>query len=299
MKAANIKRILVPTDFSETGSLAFDHAVFMARLYKAELHLLHVIEVIDATYSIYNPAIPVIDLSVIESDCKQRLDGMKADLKKKHSITAFTYVHHGRPEQAVLDLAESKNIDLVVMGTHGASGFDEYFIGSNAYRVVTTCPCPVITVQKHAKKLGFTDIVLPIDDSRHTRDKVGAVLGIAKKFGSRIHILGLIEENTKEEKNKMETRLAPVKKAIEKSGLSWTEKVMKSDSVAVSSLNYAKKIKADLIAIMTDHESKLTGMFMGPFAKQIVNHSRIPVLSVKPEEGSFEGVAYGEQNLYN
>ncbi|MFM2017357.1 MAG: hypothetical protein RL007_1013 [Bacteroidota bacterium] len=299
MKATNIKRILVPTDFSETGSLAFDHAVFMARLYKAELHLVHVIEVIDATYSIYNPAIPVIDISVIESNCKDRLTQMKVELKKKHSITAHTYVLHGRPEQAVLDLVESKDIDVVVMGTHGASGFDEYFIGSNAHRVVTTCPCPVITVQKHAKKLGFTDIVLPIDDSRHTRDKVGAVLGLAKKFGSRIHILGLLEENTKEEKNKMETRLAPVKKAIEKAGLAWTEKVMKSDSVAVSSLNYAKKIKADLIAIMTDHESKLTGMFMGPFAKQIVNHSRIPVLSVKPDEGSFEGVAYGEQNLYN
>jgi nucleotide-binding universal stress UspA family protein len=299
MKAANIKRILVPTDFSETGSLAFDHAVFMARLFKAELHLVHVIEVIDATYSIYNPAIPVIDLSVIESDCKTRLEGMKADLKKKHSIASQVYVVHGRPEQAVMDLAESKNIDLVVMGTHGASGFDEFFIGSNAYRVVTTCPCPVITVQKHAKKLGFTDIVLPIDDSRHTRDKVGAVLGLGKKFGSRIHILALVDELSKEEKNKMETRLAPVKKAIEKAGLSWTEKLMKSDNVAKTSLNYAKKIKADLISIMTDHESKLTGMFIGPFAKQIVNHSRIPVLSVKPDEGSFEGVAYGEQNLYN
>lgn len=299
MKAANIKRILVPTDFSETGSLAFDHAVFMARLFKAELHLVHVIEVIDATYSIYNPSIPVIDLSIIESDCKQRLEGMKADLKKKHSITSHTYVVHGRPEQAVLDLVESKSIDIVVMGTHGASGFDEYFIGSNAYRVVTTCPCPVITVQKHAKELGFTDIVLPIDDSRHTRDKVSAVIGLGKKFGSRIHILALLAETSKEERNKMETRLAPVKKAIEKAGLSWTEKVMKSDNVAKSALNYARKIKAELIAIMTDHESKLTGMFMGPFAKQIINHSRIPVLSVKPQEGPFEGVAYGEQNLYN
>jgi nucleotide-binding universal stress UspA family protein len=110
MKATNIKRILVPTDFSETGSLAFDHAVFMARLYKAELHLVHVIEVIDATYSIYNPAIPVIDISVIESNCKDRLTQMKVELKKKHSITAHTYVLHGRPEQAVLDLVESKDI---------------------------------------------------------------------------------------------------------------------------------------------------------------------------------------------
>jgi nucleotide-binding universal stress UspA family protein len=57
-------------------------------------------------------------------------------------------------------------------------------------------------------------------------------------------------------------------------------------------MNYAKKIKADLITIMTDHESNLTGMFLGGFAKQIINHSRIPVMSIRPIEGYMESTNF-------
>ena len=69
--------------------------------------------------------------------------------------------------------------------------------------------------------------------------------------------------------------------------MSYVRKVIKADNIAKEAMKYAEEVNADLLAIMTDHESNLTGMFMGAFAQQIVNHSSVPVLSIKPIKGAF------------
>ena len=93
------------------------------------------------------------------------------------------------------------------MGTHGANGIGEFFIGSNAHKTVTLAPCPVITVQGNSKKLGFRKIILPIDDSIHSRQKVNYAITIAKKYAAKIDILGLIEKGEGTDKNKFEIKI--------------------------------------------------------------------------------------------
>lgn len=295
MKALNIKNILIPTDFSKTGLLAVEHAAFMARLCKADLYLLHAIEISATTFSVYEPAIIVNDNGEVERIAEKELKTLAEKLEKKYAITVKTLCSTGKVSTEIVTAVEDYSIDIVIMGTHGASGFNEFFMGSNAHKTVTICPCPVITVQAEAKKLGFKNIVLPIDDSFHSREKVRNAMVIAKKYASKIHILGLLDKDT--EPKKFKVKIDSVEKALQKAGILYTYKAVKGDNLAIAAMKYSKKIKADLIVILTDNESSLTGIFLGAFAKQIVNHSKIPVMSMRPAEGvnttlSFAGLSH-------
>jgi nucleotide-binding universal stress UspA family protein len=286
-----VKNILVPTDFSPTGSLAIDHAVFMARLFKAHLFLLHAIEISETTYRIYNPAVPVPVPKEIEIIVRKMLEEQAEMLRKHYSVKVTTICTHGKTASEIQEAVKENKVDLVVMGTHGASGFNEYFAGSNADKVVTVCPCPVITVQTQVKKLGFANILLPVDNSTHSRQKVNAAITLAKKYASKIHILGLFRPEDATDEKKFGVKIESVEKLVKKAGLSCSTKILKEDNLALAALKYAKKIKADLLVVMTGHESNLSGMYLGPFAKQIVNHSRVPVMSIKTEPGNYDFIS--------
>ena len=299
MKTLQLKNILIPTDFSQTGLLAVEHAAFMAKLCKADLYLLHAVDIPEAIYMIYDPAIVMPDFKEVDAIAEKKLNELAASLKKKHGITIKTICTRGKAATEVVRAVKENKIDLVVMGTHGASGFNEYFIGSNAHRVVTVCPCPVITVQGHAKKLGFTNIVLPIDDDFNSRQKVEPAVALAKKYAAKIHILGLPEKDGNTNLKTFQVKMDSVEKVVKKTGLPYECKIIKTDHMVKTTMNYARKVKADLIVVLNDHESELNGIFLGAFAKQIVNHSRIPVMSIKPVDiGIYNSVSLAGSNPF-
>lgn len=280
MKQLQIKNILIPTDFSKIGFLAVEHAVFMARLSKANLYLLHAIELSETTFGIYNPAIEKPDLFEVGKIANKKLNELAASLRKEYGITVKTICKRGKAVNAVVSAVKENKIDIVVMGTHGASGFNEYFIGSNAHKTVMLCPCPVITVQTPSKKLGFTNIVLPIDNKFYSRQKVNSAISLAKKYAAKIHILGLMDKGIDPEKFKV--KINSVEKAIKKEDLAYVTKLVRGDSLSIAAMQYSKKVKADLIVILTCEESYSSGILFGVLAKQIVNHSKIPVMSIRP-----------------
>ena len=292
MRKLSVKRILVPIDFSGVSLAALDQAVFMARLFKADLQLIHVIDIPPTVYAIENPMSPGFDISNIEKEIGKKMDTLSRSIRKSSGLEIKTLITRGKTSYEIVDYVKETEADIVVMGTHGASGFDEYFIGSNAHKVTTLCPCPVISVRKKAKKAGYSNILLPIDNSLHSREKVNMVMVLAKKFGSVIHILGLPEDNEPLHMKQFRIKLNSVESIIKKAGLACTLKVAKKGNIAELAMKHAGTVKADLIAIMTDHESQY-GIFKGPFAKQIVNHSRIPVMSIHSTEGKFEDMDYG------
>lgn len=284
MKTVQIKKILVPTDFSETGMLALEHATYMASLFKAQLYLLHVVETFEYVYSVYEPEVMIRDTDEINESADKKVKKLAEKIGSENSIQVKPLVLSGRPSSGIVDAVKEHKIDLVIMGTHGASGFEEYFIGSNAHKVVNISPCPVITVQTRAKKVGFRNIVVPIDNSLHSRQKVNNVCALAAKYGSKVHILGLLNSDEEIDMKKINIKLDSVEAVIKKLGVPYVRKLKKGKNLAIEAMEYSDKVKADLIVIMTDHESNLTGMFLGGFSKQIINHSKVPVMSIKPNE---------------
>ncbi|MBA3705904.1 MAG: universal stress protein [Bacteroidetes bacterium] len=288
MKAFKIQKILIPIDFSETSLLAIEHAGFIAQLFKAELVLLHVVEKYWEQFSVIQPELMVPVPNDFTSAIETKLEETAANIRSKYGVNSTTVTSDGNVFSEILNISKEYEIDLVVMGTHGTSGIVEFFIGSNTYKVVTESKCPVLSVQSHATRIGFSNILLPVDDSVHSRQKINPAIVLAKQFASKIHIAGLPDSSDPSDLKKFEIKLDQIEEFIKKADLSYTRKTLSGSNQARLTEEYAKKVNADLIVIMTDQDEDITGRLMGTFAQQIINHSKTPVLSIQPVVGYVE-----------
>lgn len=298
MKTSDIKKILVPVDFSETSTNALNEAIILTGVLEAELYLIHVMEFMAGYISMYSDMSLPLDLpsnTELTQIIKDKMEAMKQHISKEFEIIPHIQISEGETYSEIIAFSESEKIDLIVMGTHGISGYKELFLGSNAQRVISLSDIPVLSLQKACKDIDFKNILIPIDNSIHSREKVNVTLMIAQLFGSKIHLLGLLDSNEEQERNKFTTKLNAVEKNIIASKLEYVKSIVMCDNFAETTKKYAIKNHCDLIAINTGHESRLTGIFMGLFAQQIVNHSKIPVLSFKHHSGQFmiETPGYG------
>ena len=142
------RRILHPTDFSAPSNAAFKKAIEMAKASRAELLIVHVI----------NPIIPVAGEGYVSPKmyedlaastrawARKQLDRLLVKAKKS-GVRGKGVLAEGAAHEQIARIAKAKRADLVVMGTHGRSGFAKLFLGSVAGRVVTAAPCPVLTVK--------------------------------------------------------------------------------------------------------------------------------------------------------
>lgn len=288
MKSFKIEKILLPVDFSETAMIAIEHAAFTAQVFKAELVLLHVVEKHWEKFSIVAPELRVDAPSDLINAIEKRLEDTASNIRAKYGVKSTCITADGNIFSEIISVAKEHNVDLLVMGTHGTSGIVEFFVGSNTYKVVTEAVCPVISVRAHAKKVGFQEIVLPIDDSMHSRQKVNHAIVMAKHFAAKIHILGLADSDDQSELKKFDIKLNQVADLLKKSDIPFSCKTINGGNQSKNTYDYAKSINADLIIIMTDQEEAITGRLLGTYAQQIINHSKIPVMSIRPEEGYVE-----------
>jgi nucleotide-binding universal stress UspA family protein len=203
----------------------------------------------------------------------------------KHGKLSYK-LRKGKIYQEIANQAKINNAKLVIAGTHGVTGYEEFWIGSNAYRIVSYAPCPVITVRYDfdMSEEGIKSIVLPIDNTLDTRQKVAFTIETAKAFGADIHILALYSTNIKTMQRKVDNSARQVQKLISDEGINHYLETVHADNITNASINYALKVNADLIAIMTEQETTASNILLGPFAQQMVNHSPVPVLSIQPKE---------------
>ena len=279
---ASIQKMLIPVDFSDTSIRAIEHGAFMAKLYKADLVLVHVIEKHFQNFSVVASEIQFSLPSELVGKIKGKLIELAEKIRQDHGVNTTAITTEGGICEEIITIANTENIDLIVMGTHGVSGLSEMFLGSNAYKVVTLAPCPVLTVQSHAERVGFANILLPIDSSSHSRQKVVSAIHLAKKYGSSIALLGLLEEGNQSDADKFKLKLEQTKDFILKEGVPVSIELRLNGNLGKNTIHAARELKADLIMIMTDQDENFSESFLGSYAQQIVNHSRIPVLSIKP-----------------
>ena len=280
MKKFEVTKILVPVDFSETSLKALEHAEFFANKYDAQIALLHVLKF--GSYSIKLPGFG--NLGQPEETVREVVLGKMREIgqgiKERTGKTPAFILGRGSVFRNIIDIAKNENCDLIVMGTHGVSGEHELFVGSNAYRVVELSDIPVLTVRK-ASSIGIKNIVMPIDSSPASRDKVPFVCQLAQKMEAKISMCGILTSDHEDEEGQMNIRLKQTKEYFEEHGVECTYELLKGDSIGELVLNFAKVEKADIITIMKEMEP--SGIFMGPYSQYIVNRSDVPVLSFSPE----------------
>jgi nucleotide-binding universal stress UspA family protein len=174
---------------------------------------------------------------------------------------------------------------MVIAGTHGVSGFEEFWIGSNAYRIVTYAPCPVITIRtSYDFNSGIKHIVVPIDSTLETRQKIPFATKLAKYFKSDIHVLSMYTTSIRAVRQRVDHYSKQVTKYLEEENVKYTLESVDAENVTNATIDYATKVNADVITIMTEQETTTANLFLGAYAQQMVNHSPIPVLSVHAKE---------------
>ncbi len=143
----NLKKILVPTDFSEGARHALSYGISFAREYEAELLVVHVVENFAAPYA--NDLFPVPMAEVFEelsAFARKELGKLEQEARAK-GVTTRTEVVQGKPSIEIMRVAREEAIDMIVLGTHGKGVLDQALFGSTTERVVRKAPCPVLTVR--------------------------------------------------------------------------------------------------------------------------------------------------------
>ena len=280
MKNLDIKRIAIPTDYSDTANVAVGHAVQLAKHFSADITLIHVTE--ESAYS----GIFTTSLSDYEQTekAKLRLQEEAHRIEQEFGINVSQEVRSGRIYDQIVEAANDAGADMIVMGTHGVSGWAEFFAGSNAFRVVTQATCPVLTIQGHTGSEGFKNIIVPFDRTPETRQKVRYAASLAKKYGAKLHLASLLLEDSPAIRAEFAHKVKQVTDYLEREGIVHEENTLVGDNLATMTMNYAESKKGDLVVIMTEQEFNVTGFLVGPFAQQIVNHCKLPVLSISAEE---------------
>ena len=292
MLKLDVKRILIPTDFSETADLALEHASHLAKLCNAEIVLLHVV-----TSYAFKANLPEINAEDEAFNAKlsgvvgSKLEESAASLSEKFSCPVHTKVAYGSVRDEVVRMANDLDADIIILGTHGVSGIREFFMGSNAFRIVSEAGCPVLSVQRNATKIGFEHIVVPVDNSFHSREKIGLAIRMANTYNATLHICGMRshDHDDADLNAKFRIKMKQVEDYLTEREVKFTATTLFCTNIATATMDYAQEKGADLILIMNEQETNTTGFFMGPYAQQIVNHSAIPVLSMRPTSGYISG----------
>lgn len=278
------QRILIPVDFSETSQLAIKHGLFLARYTKAELYLLHVVNLHYEPQDLFLPYVQ-IDRSEIENKAMSKLEAFSEELLHEYGVSANCLIRSGSPSFEILSVASEYDISLIVMGTHGYGPIDELIIGSVALKVLTKSSCPTMVMNVEASHIGYKKILLPIDTSAHTRQKVNYALDFAREMHSGVEVLGLLGSDETHEKPAIGLILNQIAELAKERGVPCNSTLLEGvKNRADASVEHSLVCGADLVVIMSDQDAELTGLFLGPYAQQIIHSSPIPVIALKPKD---------------
>jgi len=274
-----MKNIIVAMDFS-TGALnALDYAIKIANTLQANILLVWV----DSC----NTKESIIELgkNEIRRDAKLELQRIKEE--KSHALTGGSIkikMRKGKVYQELALQAKAVEAELIVVGTHGISGFEEFWIGSNAFKIITYASCPVVSVRvDYDIDRPIKTIVLPIDNSMDSTKKVPMAAKLAKSFNSEIHLLSIYTTNLSSLKKKVDRSMMEAEKYLTKEKLTYFVEKKQSRNLPVTVIEYANKVDADMVVIMTDQEKANLSILVGDYSQKIINLSAMPILSVKPE----------------
>ncbi len=224
----------------------------------------------------------------LKKKIQDQLDALAVDVEKKSGVKVNVIIAKGSTYDKIAEVAEMINATLIVMGTNGDQGLKKKFIGSNALRVVRESTVPVITIKGKHHRNGCKTIVLPLDLSKETREKVDKAVEFSRLFhGAVVRVVSVLFTTDEFVVNRITRQLGQVKSFLEKENVECTAEIIKGikgeETLAQNILEYAVKVEGDLLMIMTQQEIDFTEFFIGSSAQEIINHSKIPVLSIRPQ----------------
>ena len=294
------ERILVPTDGSEHAARAAAHALALSRAFDAELHVVTVINVVEAAGPFSAGGLDKEFIERLEDRGEETIRSLDPVLDEADDVR--TAVVRGTPSDAILDYAADHEIDLIAMGTHGRSGIRRYIAGSVAERVVRRSDVPVLTVRKTERSRvddGYDDVLVPVDGSDHAIAAADHAIAIAQLLDARIHAVHVVDVGAASTTPRVtppttlveqlrtagEVAIDAVTTRANDAGVDVTTAVHEGFP-ARDLLAYADDHDVDLIAMGTAGRTGLDRFLLGSTAEKLIARAEMPVLSVSADEQS-------------
>ena len=293
-----IKRILLPTDFSDTAAKALKQALFLTAMFNAELVVLHA----RVLYEDDAAQLPkeLARLHDEEEEMERAiLNYMKECTKGKDHLTIKHELIRGySAPSAILGYLNNNPFDLVVIGTHGRTGLEHFLIGSVAEKVVRYAPCPVLTISRKAEaETEFKTILVPFDFSEHARLALKNALEWAALFEAKLHLLYVIEKDVHpalyswgmksvldivpDIKVKAEAKMDSILKELHVPQNISVEKRIVEGVPHKEIAKVADQLSVDLVVIATHGLVGLDRFLLGSTTERLIRSLNRPILTLK------------------
>lgn len=275
-----MERLLVGLDFSKGSIHAFEYALEMAKVTGAQIRLVWVDNFTSRELALNK------NVHQGRIDAKKNLDELLEQFKDHPLSGKIDYrLLKGKVGPEISRHAKEYGADVVIAGSHGITGFEEYWIGSNANRIVIYSKVPVLTVRYNsAIKDTISKILIPIDSTPATIQKLPFTVSMAEQFKAEVHILGIYSTALKSMHKKVDNLVNTARDYLENRNINYIKGCIDADNITLDILEYIDKHDIEMVSIMTEQETTTSNMLLGKYAYQIVNNSPVPVLSIKASD---------------
>ncbi len=287
-----MKQIIVPIDFSQLSLPGLHLALVLARHLESGIEMVHVLK--------KEENIPDVDKKDRWNEVEQSFQKIVEEYSKTRPTIKIDYIiKEGKIYEEVASQAEAYKDSIIVTSTHGSSGWEEFFVGSNAYKIVTSSSRPVFSIRGNNIPAQIKKIVLPLDNTLETREKVPFTTKLAERLGSEVQVVTVSSSDFPDIQARMNDYAIQVCHYLTHHHIKNTLEHITGNNITDITIDYALDKKADLISIMTEQDKSIANLLLGSYAHQMINKSPLPVLlfptkqvGIYTESFKTEGINY-------
>lgn len=281
----NYKNILVPYDFREQADIALSQSYNLARLLGLDITLLYVYEESGLFSKLFSNDQNDEMIKKIENELTVQAAAKSAE----SGLSISSMIAKGKIYSKITEVAELIKAKFIILGTASSSDPGKNIIGANTSRVIRNASCPVITIGARHHYNGCRSILVPIDLTQESRQKVKWAVEFARMFNATVKVVSVLwSVNHKEIAGTLRASVNQVVNFIEEKNIKCTAEIIdanKESEEVPAILQYAAdQGDIDLIMIMTQKETGLIPFFVDSQATEIIRTSSIPVMSIVPQD---------------
>lgn len=273
-----MKRILVPTDFSKHAEYALKVAAQIARENDSEIILLHMLELPHQGTDALGSGSDIPEIMFFKNKAISNLEYLM-DVDYLNGINVSEIIQFEKAFDGILNVSKKNNIDFIVMGSHGASGFQEMFIGSNTEKVVRFSDVPVLVIKNEIPTFTAKNMVFASDFSAEIKKPFRQLIDFAKGFDAHLKLVMVNTPNTFKPTAVAEKMMQEFISEFDYPNYSMH--IYNDVNVEKGILNFANSVNADLIGMCTHGRTGFAHFFNGSISEDLVNHAVRPVITFK------------------
>lgn len=272
-----MKTFIIPYDFSVEAANGLEMGIALARKFSGRLQLVYVVNGRRDFATIR----PEEERAMAQKAFDELLPQVKERLGEGCELDYI--IKQGKVYREVVAQAEAHKNPVIVTSTHGASGFEEFFIGSNTLRMIASAHCPIFTIMHGIEpKETYDTIVFPLDISFQSRQKAPYVAKLAKLYGARVHILACVEGTLEETVLRLNTYRQQMVDYFNKQDVPVSAETRVATDLVDETIAYAMDSMPSMIAITPREKDTFHLFLVGGKAQQLISQSPVPVVVIPP-----------------